>query len=175
MFSEKNPVTHRLARIKNTKHPTRQLPLDYRHRGNELHYEAVLQAILLNDLKNGKHKNIFGEYDYFVPFFPTSSQKEIDVLLFRHEAEKIMWYEILELKKSSFSEEELDNLMDYEGWLINSLAGGNDRMVHSIGIANRFDDKVKKYIKGRMTYGGKRIRLVEYNFNKKIIQFLSER
>jgi len=168
MFYEKNPVIPKPIEIKNTKHLKKKLlsELDYTHSGDELHYEAVLQAILLSDFKNGKHKNIFGDYDYFVPFFPTSSQKEIDILLFKHDKKGIVWHEIAELKQFSFKEEELDTVRNYEEWVTKSLASNNIRSVYSMGIANKFDDKVKTYIKNRIIYGGRKIRLIKYSFNK---------
>jgi len=110
---------------------------------------------------------VFGDYDYFVPFFPTSSQKEIDVLLFKHDSRGVLWYEILELKQHAFDQEELNKLMNYEDWVLNTLSDGNIRMVHSIGIANEFADDVKAYIKGRIGYGGRKIRLIKYSFNAK--------
>ena len=166
MFYEKNPVISKLVEIKIAEHKNEDLPLDYTHNETELHYEAVLQAILLRDLGDGKHKDILGDYDYFVPFFPTSSQKEIDILLFKHKANEVLWYEILELKQSCFSKEELNKVMGYEDWLINSLAV-NARSVHSIGIANKHDQEVKEYVNKRTDYGGKKIRLVEYQFDNK--------
>jgi hypothetical protein len=167
MFYEKNPVIAKPIKIRNKKHSSQKLPFDCDNYKSELHYEAVLQAILLNDLKKGKHKQVFGEYDYFVPFFPTSSQEEMDILLFKHDSNGVMWYEILELKQGHFSTDELDKLMDYEEWLVNLLAGNNVRKVHSIGIANDFDDEVKKYLAGSIKYGLSKIRLVKYSFNKK--------
>jgi hypothetical protein len=166
MFFEKNPVISKPVKIKNNKYSNKKLPFDCANHRNELHYEATLQGILLDGLKKGEYKQIFGEYDYFVPFFPTSSQREIDILLFRHGPNGVIWYEILELKQGAFEKRELDKLMNYEKWVSNSLAL-NSRMVHAIGIANKFNNEVKAYIKGRVSYGGKAIRLIKYSFDKK--------
>ena len=140
------------------------LPFDFRCIGNKLHYEAVLQGRLLQDFRVGKHKNILGDYDYCVPFFPTSSQEEIDILLFKHDDTNVIWYEILELKQSTFTIEELNKLMRYEEWLIQSLSL-NSRNVHSIAIAHEYNEDVKNYIRGRISYGGKKIRLIKLPFS----------
>jgi len=176
MLHEKNPVIPDITKIGTKTHSKRGLPYDFLHEGKKLHYEAVLQSILLEDFKQGKHKEIFGEYDYFVPFFPTSSQKEIDILLFKHDNKGVLWYEILELKQHAFDQEELDKLMNYEDWVLNTLSDGNIRMVHSIGIANEFADDVKAYIKGRMGYGGRKIRLIKYSFHaeRKVLSLTEE-
>lgn len=164
MFYEKNTVLLNPIKISIKNHSKSNLPFDYKGSGTELHYEAVLQSILLQDLRAGKFKEILGEYDYIIPFFPTSSQKEIDILLFKHQKDEVLWYEILELKQSKFTKTELDKLMRYEDWLIKSLSL-NPRNVHSVAIANQFDEEVKKYIRGRIQYGGKKIRLIRYEFD----------
>ena len=177
MFYEKNPIILQNGSITTAEHSSTNLPLDFKHEGSKLHYEAVLQAILLEDFKNGKHKEVFGDYDYFVPFFPTSSQKEIDILLFKHnERGELLWYSILELKQFSFTEEELNTVKNYEEWLVNSMAEGNIRKVHCIGIAHEFNEDVKEYIRGRIKYGQKKIKLIRYSFDStnKTLSFQEE-
>jgi len=176
MFNEQNPIIAQPIKINSKKHNDMNLPFDYRCDGTKLHYEAVLQGKLLQDLRDGKHKTLLGNYDYCVPFFPTSSRKEIDILLFKHVANDVLWYEILELKQPRFTNEDLDTLMEYEKWLIQSLAV-NARSVHSIAIANNYDDGVKEFIKGRTKYGGKNIRLIKYSFSSsnKSISLAEER
>jgi len=88
---------------------------------------------------------------------PTSSQKEIDILLMKHnDLNEIVWYQVLELKQSTFSIDELDTLMNYESWVVNTLANNNERLVHSIGIAHDFNQDVIDYINNRQRYGGKK-------------------
>ncbi len=165
MFYEKNPIIKNNININQKLYNNANLPFDFRCIGNKLHYEAVLQGRLLQDFRVGKHKNILGDYDYCVPFFPTSSQEEIDILLFKHDDTNVIWYEILELKQSTFTIEELNKLMRYEEWLIQSLSL-NSRNVHSIAIAHEYNEDVKNYIRGRISYGGKKIRLIKYSFDK---------
>lgn len=168
MFYEKNPIISNPIKVKNASHSNRKLTLDYR-RDNEtgLHYEAVLQATMLGDFKNGKHKEFFGNYDYFIPFFPTSSQLEIDILLLKHDTKGVLWFEILELKPDEFTIDELNKLINYERWVTTSLANNNKRSVYSIAVAHEFSDEVKNFVKGRTQYDEKTIKLIEYSFNGK--------
>jgi len=166
MFYEKNPIVNPVASINIQTHNNQPLTFDLRHNGNCLHYEKAFQGLFLNDLKQGLHKDILGDYDYFVPFFPTSSQKEIDIMLIKHNANgDVVWYSILELKASTFSTNELDKLMNYESWAINAIANGNSRMIHSIGIANNFNQNVIDYVATRLNYINKKVRLISYSFN----------
>lgn len=166
MLYQKNPVLGNPVRIRISRHSNSDLPFDFRNQGNRLHYEAVLQAILIKDIRKGKHKNIFGDYKYVVNFMPTSYQTEIDILLTNYtDTNEVVWYQIVELKKDQFTKRELDTLMLYENWVINALADNNSRLVHSIGVANDFSDEVIEYIRNRMIYGGKKIRLVQYTYN----------
>lgn len=168
MLYQKNPIIPSNSKIKIGKHSRKALKFDLTHYGTQLHYEASLQGLLLNDLKQGKHKDIFGDYNYFVPFMPTSSQKEIDILLIKHNnGNEIIWYQVLELKQSTFSIDELDKLMNYENWTINALANNNERLVHSVGIAHDFDQDAIDYISNRQRYGGKKIRLIKYSYKTK--------
>jgi hypothetical protein len=166
MFYEKNPLIQPITPIHIQQHINQSLNFDLTHYGDRLHYEKAFQGLLINDLKNGRHKNILGDYDYFVPFFPTSSQKEIDIMLIKHNSNgDVIWYSILELKASTFTTNELDKLMNYEGWAVNAIANGNVRMVHSIGIANKFNQDVVDYISTRLNYINKKVRLIKYSFN----------
>ena len=166
MLYQKNPVLNRPIQINTSRHSNVSLPFDLQANGNKLHYEAVLQALLIKDIRNGKHKSIFGDYKYIVNFMPTSYQTEIDILLNNYtDNNEIIWYQILELKKESFTINELNMLMQYESWAINALANNNSRLVHSVGIANNFSNEVLEYINNRVVYGGKKIRLIEYAYN----------
>jgi len=141
------------------------LPLDLRtDRKGNLHYEAVLLALLLEDFANGKHRDIFGDYDDFVPFVPMSSRKEIDILLLKYDEDDILWYQILELKADSFTMLELQRLIDYEKWLSRTRAK-NALQVYSIALAFNFDDQVKRFVRGRQQYKDRPIRLIKYSWD----------
>jgi hypothetical protein len=46
-----------------------------------LHYEASLESVLMNELADGRHRDVFGEFTEFIPFVSTGAQTELDVLL----------------------------------------------------------------------------------------------
>jgi len=142
------------------------LPLDFRcDRNGELHYEAVVKALLLEDFADGKHKEIFGSYDDFIPNVPTGARKEIDILLLNYNGKDILWYQILELKQKRFSMQELQRLISYEKWIMRSQAE-NPLQVHSVAIAFEFNDEVIKFVEGRKDYKERPIRLIRYEFDK---------
>lgn len=142
------------------------LPLDFRvDKKGCLHYEHVLQALLLEDFADGKHKEVFGDYDDFIPNVPTGSRKEIDILLVKYNENNILWYQILELKHDKFTMEELQRLIAYEKWLIKTRAE-LPLQVHPIAIAFEFDKEVINFVRGRKAYLERPIRLIKYTFNE---------
>lgn len=147
--------------------PTRikHLPIDRRAYGTEIHYENALKALLLEDLAEGQHRDILGEYDDFLANVPTSSRKEMDILLLKYGNDDIIWFQIIELKASEFTEEELTKLISYEDWLIRVPAKGNRRAVYPIALAHDFDERVKLFVKPREDYGEKPVRLIEYSLS----------
>jgi predicted RNA-binding protein len=129
-----------------------------------LHYEDALKALIIKSLKNERLKEIFGDYDDFIPNVPTGARMEIDILLLKYANNEIIWYEILEIKAKTFSYKHLQRLIDYEKWFIKTRAL-TPIQIHPIAIAYDFDDKVKEYAKKRESYGEEPIKLVKYNFN----------
>lgn len=143
----------------------RPLPLDFRtDKPGVLHYEAVLQSLILEGLADGKYKDIFGEYDDFIPNALMGTGKEMDILILKYNGDDILWYEILELKQNKFTMEELQKLIIYEKEIIQSRAE-NPLQVYPIAVAADFDEGVKKFVKGREDYKERPIRLVKYTFN----------
>lgn len=151
------------------KRPRRsKLPLPFEFitdRLGQLHYEAVLQALLLEDFADGKHKGIFGDYDDFIPNCLTGVGKEIDILILKYNGDNILWYQILELKQDEFDMEELQKLIVYEKEIIRSQAE-NPLQVYPVAVASEFNDEVKKFVRGRGDYKERPIRLIKYKFNK---------
>ena len=130
------------------------LPLDTKIVGKRfphLNYEATLQSLLLEGLADGKWRDVFGEYDDFLPFVATSEGKEIDILLLRHNEEgEVLWYQLLELKSDRFRHDHLLQLLAYETWMTSSTqVGGNPRSVHMVALANRYDDDVLSNVNDR--------------------------
>jgi len=142
------------------------LPIDFRiDQAGVLHYEAVLQALLLEDLADGKHRNIFGDYDEFIPNLPTGARKEIDTLLLKYNGNNILWYQILELKHDKFTMKELQKLIIYEKWIIRSKAE-NPLQVYPVAVASQFNEEVISFVKRRQDYKERAIRLIKYDFDK---------
>ena len=150
--------------------PERRIPivdkLDLRtDRPGELHYEAALKALLIHELADGKHKDVFGNYDDFIPNLPTGTRKELDVVLLKYRGEDIVWYELLELTAGTFDIEHLERLYDYEEWFIRSRKVLTPLQVHSVGVAYDFEPDVINNAKARLREG-RSIRLIQYRFDE---------
>jgi len=142
------------------------LPIDLRTRRDvELHYEAALKAMLLEDLADRKHDEIFGDYDDFIPNLPTGARKEIDIMILKYDRDDILWYQILELKSGQFEMGALQALMGYENWIIRSKAE-NPLQVYPVAVASRFRDEVVDFVRRRKEYNERPIRLIKYRFDK---------
>ncbi len=143
------------------------LPIDFSvDKEGMLHYEAVLKTLLLEDLAEGKHKEIFGDYDDFIPYLPTGARKEIDILLLKYNGNDVLWYQVLELKHGEFTEAELQKLITYEKWIIRERAE-NSLQVHPIALAFDFNEDVKNFARKRKEYKDRPIRLIKYHFDSK--------
>lgn len=142
------------------------LPIDLNEdKYGQLHYEAALETLLLEDFADGKHKEIFGDYNEFIPYVPTGARKEIDILLLKYDNNEIIWYQILELKPSTFTMKELQRLIDYEKWFIETKAK-SPIQVHPVGIATKFNEEVIDFVNGREKYRERPIRLIKYSFDR---------
>ncbi len=145
----------------------KKLPLDLLESAQgRLHYEASAQALILEGLADGKYKDIFGDYDEFIPFVSTGAQTEIDLLLLKNFEGDIVWFQVVELKGSTFSMAELQRLIDYEKWIIQTRAQ-SPLQVHPIGVGANFSEDVKSFVRERTRYRDRAIRLLEYTFSPK--------
>ena len=165
ILAERNILKHRPLAPPPLPPSIKRLPIDQTAYGTELHYENALKALLLEDLAEGHHRDIFGDYDDFLANVPTSSRKEMDMLFLKYSNEDIIWFQVVELKASEFTEEELTKLIGYEGWLIRVPAKGNRRAVYPIALAHDFNEQVKLFVKPRQDYGEKPIRLIAYSLS----------
>jgi hypothetical protein len=77
---------------------------------------------------------------------------------------KLLWYQVLELKAKTFSEEELRKVIDYEKWILNTRCE-NVLQVHSVGIGYDFADEVRQFVADRKKYKDRPIRLLRYRFD----------
>jgi hypothetical protein len=167
MFNELNVINVEPRPVKDLPESLVSLPLDFRIDGvryPHLKYEASLQSILLEGLAEGNWREVFGNYDDFLPYVSTSEGREIDTLLIRHDdTGSVIWYQLLELKSDRFRQADLLQLLAYETWMTSSnQVGGNPRMVHMIALANRFDIDVIQHEKSRRGLHQKPVRLLTY-------------
>ena len=164
------PIDYNVARVAvGLAHIDRgALPIDLRENSRprnptpgRLHYEASLEAILMNELSAGLHKDNLGNFTEVIPFVSTGAQTELDILLIKHEAERLLWYQVLELKAHTFSEEELRKVIDYEKWVLNTRCE-NVLQVHSVGIGYDFAEEVISFVRDRKKYKDRPIALFRY-------------
>jgi hypothetical protein len=128
-----------------------------------LHYEASLETILMEELCSGLHRDLFGNFTEVIPFVSTGAQTELDVLLSKYDGGKLLWYQVVELKAHTFSEEELRKVIDYEKWILNTRCE-NVLQVHSVGIGYDFAGEVIAFVHNRKKYKDRPIRLIRYQY-----------
>lgn len=170
MLQELNVVVHEPQSTPSPPDHREPLPFDFRVEGVQhphLNYEATLQSLILEGLADGKWRDMFGQYDDFLPFVSTSEGREIDVVLLRYNGRgEVVWYQILELKGDRYQTADLLQLLAYETWLTSSQAGGNPRSVHMVAVANRYDTDVLQQIFTRYRLRQKPVRLLTYQFDE---------
>ncbi len=71
----------------------------------------------------------------------------------------------IELKTDVCVEENLNQVIKYENWLVRKLASGDNEMVQSILVGYDFHDKVLEYVRKRKLIEEKVVRLVKYRVN----------
>ena len=134
----------------------------------QIKYEAGVMAYLLSDLKQGKHKEIFGNYTDYLSYAPTTIGSEMDILLMfgnPMQPENISSYDILELKRDIFDEKALTQLIGYETWFLQKRAQGDQKMVRTTAIAQSFSPNVVQYVKMRERIEKRPVKLLKYSLN----------
>jgi hypothetical protein len=129
-----------------------------------LHYEASLESILMQELSEGLHRDLFGDFTEAIPFVSTGAQTELDLLLSKYDSSKLLWHQVVELKAHTFSEDELRKVIDYEKWILNTRCE-NVLQVHSLGIGYEFASEVVEFVRNRKKYKDRPIRLIRYRFD----------
>lgn len=168
MFEEANTIKPSVSPAPGLLSIDTPLPIDCTTDSHgRLRYENALKALLLEDLAEGYHKQVLGDYDDFLATAATSEREEMDILLLKYdEEEKPLWFHVLELKRDTFAMDQLRKLIDYERWLIRMPAGGNKRAVHASAIAYEFHSEAKSFLEPRVKYGQKPIRLIRYRLTR---------
>ncbi len=123
----------------------------------------------MQSFAHGKLKELIGDYDDFINFVPTSFNKVMDIFLThvtRIDSVDILHkFTCMELKTGTVVEEDLNQIIKYENWLIRKLADGDSEMIQSVLVGFDFDDRVVDYCKKRRSIDEKTVRLIRYRIN----------
>jgi len=145
----------------------RPLPirLDYDKKGR-LIYEGYLNAWFMQAFAHGRLKEIIGDYSDFINHVPTSFNKVMDIFLTHvtniDGVDILHKFTCVELKTGTVTEEDLNQIIMYENWLVRKLADGDSEMVQSILVGFDFQDKVSEYVQKRRLIEEKTVRLLKY-------------
>lgn len=134
-----------------------------------LKYEGYLNAWFMKSFVGGKLRELIGEYRDFLNYVPTSFNKVMDIFLTHVTSvdgvDVLHNFTCVELKTGICTEEDLNQIIKYEHWLVRKLAGGDDEMVQSILVGFDFQDKVLEYVEKRKLIEEKTVRLLRYRLN----------
>ncbi len=163
-----NPISYPLRSIPEP-YPasTDSLPLAFETDAKgHMKYEGFLNAWFMRGFVNGRFKETIGEYRDFLNFVPTTFNKVMDIFL-THVTEVdgvdiLHKFTCIELKTGICVEEDLNQIVKYENWLVRKLADGDSEMVQSILVGFDFNDKVMEYVRKRRLIEEKTVRLVRY-------------
>jgi len=138
-------------------------------KNGRIKYEGYLNAWFMQSFVSGKLKEIIGDYADFLNYVPTSFNKVMDIFLTHVTSvdgvDILHNFTCIELKTGVGTEDDLNQIIKYESWLIRKLAGGDNEMVQSILVASDFQDKVLEYVQKRRMIEEKTVRLLKYQVN----------
>ena len=169
-----NPIYIPVKPLNNPYLPSsRQRPLPISlacDRNGRLLYEGYLNAWFMQSFACGKLKEVIGEYSDFINYVPTSFNKIMDIFLTHvtniDGVDILHKFSCIELKTGTVNEEDLNQIIMYENWLIRKLAQGDSEMVQSILVGFKFDEKVLEYRDRRKSIEEKTVRLIQYKVDK---------
>ena len=134
-------------------------------------YEGYLNAWFMRSFVNGKLKEIIGEYRDYLNYVPTSFNKVMDIFLTHVTSvdgiDVLHNFTCIELKTGICTEENLNQIIKYENWLVRKLAGGDSEMVQSVLVGFDFQERVMEYVQKRKLIEEKTVRLLKYKVNSK--------
>jgi len=115
---------------------------------------------------NGRLKEIIGDYSDYINYVPTSFNKIMDIFLTHvtnvDGVDILHKFTCIELKTGTVTEEDLNQIIMYENWLIRKLAQGDSDMVQSMLVGFEFDERVLEYRDKRRVIEEKTVRLLKY-------------
>lgn len=135
-------------------------------KSDKVRYEGWLNAWFMRALARGELKDLLGDYQEFLNLVPTTFNKVLDIFLTHVTTVDSIdiphKYTCIELKVDRASEQDLAQVLRYEDWLARRLAAGDNEMIQSVLVANRFADDVVDYVVNRQRIEEKTVRLISY-------------
>lgn len=166
IFQSVNPITNPYSKGAN------ELPLSLETNSKgHIKYEGYLNGWFMKNFVEGKLKEVIGEYGDFLNYVPTSFNKVMDIFLTHitqvDGVDILHKFTCIELKTGICVEDDLNQIVKYENWLVRKLAGGDSEMVQSILVAFDFESKVLEYARKRKLIEEKAVRLLRYKVTTK--------
>ncbi|MBI2830751.1 MAG: EVE domain-containing protein [Chloroflexi bacterium] len=166
-----NPVFNPIKLIQKP-YPATNVPLPLKIETDakgRIKIEGYLNAWFMRSFAQSKLKSLIGEYYDFLNFVPTSFNTVMDIFLTHvtpvDGVEILHKFTCIELKTGTCIEEDLNQIIKYENWLVRKLAGGDGEMVQSVLVGFDFQDKVLEYVQKRRLIEEKVVRLLKYRVN----------
>lgn len=131
-------------------------------------YEYSVMTLLNDAFCNKRFRELFGQYTDFLSYVPTNRGREMDIMLIYgnpKDVNRIMAYDIIEVKRDVFDGKALAQLIDYESWFLQKKVAGDLKMVRTTAIAKEFSDEVIDYVKKRSSFESKPIKLLTYSYS----------
>lgn len=133
-------------------------------------YEYSVMTLLNDAFSHNKFTELFGNYTDYLSYVPTSLGKEMDIVLMfgnKNQPEKVLSYDLIEVKRDLFDEKALEQLVGYESWFLQKKVSGYMKMLRTTAIAKRFSEEVVNYVSQRTRIENKRIKLIQYDYSVK--------
>lgn len=176
-----NPIFLETDAIPDPYIPQTKKPLAFNlecDRQGRLRFEGHLNAWFTRAFSAGKLKELIGDYKDYLNYVPTSFNKVMDIFLTHvttiDGVDILHKFTCIELKTGTVNEEDLNQIIKYENWLIRRLADGDSEMVQSILVGFDFDAKVLEYQQRRKMIEEKTVRLIRYRTNPQKTDLLLE-
>lgn len=167
-----NPIFYPVAKIPKP-YSSKEVPLPFKletDRNGQIKIEGYLNAWFMRSFAQGKLKDIIGEYRDFLNYVPTSFNTVMDIFLTHitmvDSVDILHKFTCIELKTGMCTENDLNQIIKYENWLVRKLANGDSEMVQSVLVAFDFQDKVLEYVRKRKLIEEKTVRLLKYRMSK---------
>ena len=168
-----NPIFARTEATPKAYVPSSRGPLPFTLEGDRqgrLRYEGQLNGWFTRAFAAGRLKELIGDYRDYLNYVPTSFNKVMDVFLTHvttiDSVDILHKFTCMELKTGTVTEDDLNQIVKYENWLVRKLADGDSEMVQSILVGFEFDDRVLEYRRKRQAIEEKTVRLIRYRLNR---------